>query len=287
MSKRGTRRYCLTLNNPTEAERASLTAINPKVVTRGFVADEVGSKKGVPHFQGFIHLKNAKSMPALKKFLGSNRWHFDKASGTDWENFEYCRKENTPFITWGDEPTEEGDLSAWEQVVEMVKNGFENWEIIERFPGLAVRCQSALDKYRLELDRKDAGWRDLTVTFITGPTECGKTRSVMETYGYSNVYRITDKKHPWDTYAGQDVVIFEEFRSSFDISDMLNWLDGYPVELPARYANKLAKFTKVFILSNESWESQYEGVKERVPETFRAWDRRVHFRQDLHNGNSL
>ncbi len=31
---------------------------------------------------------------------------------------------------------------------------------------------------------------------------------------------------------GQDVIVFEEFRSSLKIQDMLNYLDGYPCELP-------------------------------------------------------
>ena len=56
-------------------------------------------------------------------------------------------------------------------------------------------------------------WRDLEVTYIFGKTGGGKTRSVMDKYGYANCYRVTDYKHPFDTYDGQDVIIFEEFRS--------------------------------------------------------------------------
>ena len=88
----------------------------------------------------------------------------------------------------------------------------------------------------------------------------------MEKYGYQNVYRVTDYDHPFDSYKGQDVIVFEEFRSSLKIQDMLNYLDGYPCELPCRYNNKLACFTKVYIITNISFNQQYikhSGRKQR------------------------
>ena len=105
----------------------------------------------------------------------------------------------------------------------------------------------------------------------------------MEQYGYSNVYRVTDYAHPFDGYKGQDIVVFEEFRSSLAISDMLNYLDGYPVDLPCRYANKVACYTKVFIISNISFEQQYPNVQVDNPETWAAFRRRIKNVQHLTN----
>lgn len=42
-------------------------------------------------------------------------------------------------------------------------------------------------------------WQTLQVTYIFGDSGVGKTRSVMEAYGYDQVYWITDYKHPFDT----------------------------------------------------------------------------------------
>lgn len=69
----------------------------------------------------------------------------------------------------------------------------------------------------------------------------------MEKYGYGNVFRITDYTHPFDNYKNQEVVIFEEFRSSLKIQDMLNYLDDYPCELVARYNNKIACYLTAYI----------------------------------------
>ena len=91
-----------------------------------------------------------------------------------------------------------------------------------------------------------------------------------------NVFRITDYLHPFDLYKGQDVILFDEFRSSLKIQDMLNYLDGYPLELPCRYANKIACYTKVYLISNISLESQYMNIQLDSPETWDAFLRRIH-----------
>ena len=116
----------------------------------------------------------------------------------------------------------------------------------------------------------------LEVTYIHGTTGTGKTRGVMEQYGYANVYRVTDYQHPFDSYGGQDVIVFEEFRSSLKIQDMLNYLDGYPIVLPCRYNNKQACFHKVFIISNWSLTEQFASVQGDYPETWKAFLRRIH-----------
>lgn len=96
----------------------------------------------------------------------------------------------------------------------------------------------------------------------------------MEKYGYENVFRAINYKHPFDGYKGQDVILFDEFRSSLMIDDMLKYLDGYPVMLPCRYSDKVACFTKVYIVSNIPFEKQYPNVQINEPETFAAFKRR-------------
>ena len=116
----------------------------------------------------------------------------------------------------------------------------------------------------------------MSVTYIWGPTGTGKTRYVMEKYGYENVYRVTNYKNPFDGYKAQDVLLFDEFRSNLPISDMLKYLDGYPVDLPCRFSDKHACFTKVYFTTNISLDRQYETVQREERETYRAFVRRIH-----------
>ena len=49
---------------------------------------------------------------------------------------------------------------------------------------------------------------------------------------------------------------------------MLNYLDGYPLELPCRYANKYACYTKVFLISNIPLTDQYSDDRSENTSAF-------------------
>ncbi|MGB8451112.1 MAG: hypothetical protein WCD89_02165 [Anaerocolumna sp.] len=65
-------------------------------------------------------------------------------------------------------------------------------------------------------------------------------------------------------------------QGSLKIQGMLIYLDGYPIELPCRYANKIACFTKVYIITNIPLSNQYEGTQREYAETWGAFLRRIH-----------
>lgn len=98
----------------------------------------------------------------------------------------------------------------------------------------------------------------------------------MEKNGYSGVYRVTDYQHPFDSYQGEEILLLDEYSSNFKIRDLLNYLDGYPLTLPARYSNRVACFTKVYIISNLCLSKQYPDEQYNSPATFAALLRRIH-----------
>ena len=89
------------------------------------------------------------------------------------------------------------------------------------------------------------------------------------------MFRVTDYTHAWDTYEGQDIVVLEEYASSFQIQKLLNYLDGYPLKLEARYSDKTACYTKLYIISNISLEEQYPNVRDEQREVWNAFLRRI------------
>lgn len=88
----------------------------------------------------------------------------------------------------------------------------------------------------------------------------------MEGHGYAEVYRVTDYAHPFDSYAGEEVLLLDEYSSNFKIRDLLNYLDGHPLTLPARYSNRVACCTKIYIISNLCLTKQYPKVQYESPE---------------------
>lgn len=301
--KPSSRKFQLTINNPTEHgythERIrSILAEFPGLLY-WCMCDEVG-EQGTPHTHVYIVSRNSIMFDSLhSKFYGA---HIEQANGSNQENREYVRKEGKwlddakhetnladTFEEWGELPPDRTKQETQaERIVQMIRDGKTNGEILAQCPTVYNKI-AYIEQTRqtlLQEEHKDT-WRDLTVTYLWGDSGAGKTRSVMEHYGYSNVCRVTDYAHPFDGYKGQDVVVFEEFRSSLAISDMLNYLDGYPVDLPCRYANKVACYTKVFIISNISLEQQYPNVQADNPETWAAFRRRIKNVQHMTNNFAL
>lgn len=190
------------------------------------------------------------------------------------------------FYEFGECPDEhQGKSKASEIVVEMIRCGATDEAIVDAVPSTYKDLEHVRQVRSMFRDSEFAKtWRDLTVTYMFGKTGSGKTRFVMEKYGYENVYRVTDYKHPFDTYDGQDVLIFEEFRGSLKHGDMLNYLDGYPLRLPCRYFDRQACYTKVFILTNIPPDDQYLNVDR---ESRLAFFRRIHKVVEFQDGGHI
>ncbi len=297
--KPSSRKYQLTINNPVdhgythEKIRSILSQFSS--LEYWCMCDEVG-EQGTPHTHVYVAFANSVMFDTMhSRFYGV---HIEKANGKHSENRKYIRKEgkwlddtkhetNLPetFEEWGELPPDKSKSETQAaQILQMVKEGKTNMEIIEEFPSVYSKV-TYIEQLRQGLlnDQYKDEWRDLDVTYIWGDTGAGKTRSIMEQYGYSNIYRVTNYAHPFDGYKGQDVILFDEFRSGLPLSDMLVYLDGYPVELPCRYANKQACFTKVYIVSNIPLDKQYPNIQLEEPQSYAAFLRRIHHVQHMEN----
>ncbi len=287
------RKYLLTINNPTDHgfthERIRKILSEFPGLRYWCMCDEIGDQ-GTPHTHVYVVFANSVMFDTMhKRFYGA---HIDRANGSNKENRDYVRKEgkwatdakhetNKPetFEEFGELPPDRSKSETQSDLIlQMVLSGKSNAEILEECPA-AYNKLVYIEQTRqalLEERHKDL-WRQLDVTYLWGEPGSGKTRSVMELYGYSNVFRVTNyDSHPFDGYKGQDVLVFEEFRSGIKIQDMLNYLDGYPIMLPCRYADRVACYTKVFLISNIPLESQYPNVQTDSPETWAAFRRRIH-----------
>lgn len=88
---RKSRKYCFTVNNYTEEDRASILSWM-KEAEYGIVAREVGDKCGTPHLQCFVIFKNARHPLAVRKLPGMARSAIYVCKGNTEQNVKYCRK---------------------------------------------------------------------------------------------------------------------------------------------------------------------------------------------------
>lgn len=284
------RKYQLTFNNPTEHgythEVIKTTLSTFSNCIYWCMCDEIGAEQ-TPHTHLYTAFKNPVEFSTMQqRFFGS---HIENARGRHDENRDYIRKEgkwlNDPkhetnladtFEESGDLPAESSKRESQSaEVVAMIREGASNEEIVNAYPSQYTHLKS-LDAMRqtfLEGQYRKK-FRNLNVYYLWGKTGVGKTRYVMEKYGYEHVYRVTNYAHPFDNYQGESVILFEEFRSDLPTKDMLKYLDGYPLMLPCRYGDKVACFTEVYVISNIPFEEQYPNVQRDEPETWRAFQRR-------------
>ncbi len=245
LNNKQSRKWLVTINNPLEH---GFTHDRIREIMSGVrgdslywcMCDEEGDECETLHTHIFIY----RASPFTAKQIDTlfPKMHRDTSYGTSQNNRAYVLKDGDKFnkqhdgtysyidsrgrshvgVNFSDTfekfgicPIEhQGKSKEAELIVSMVKDGASNREIVDA-------CSSAYEKIEkiertrsMYRDSKFAdSWRDLQVTYIFGKTGSGKTCSVMDTYGYRNCYRVTDYKHPFDTYDGQDVIIFEEFRS--------------------------------------------------------------------------
>ena len=285
------RKYQLTINNPA---MHGLTHDVIKQILEQFpsceywcMCDEIG-EHGTLHTHLYTSFTNAVMFSTMqRRFYGA---HIEIVKGTHRENRDYVRKEgkwldskkaetNLPetFEESGKLPEEpDRRVKQSEAILAMVEAGASDGEIMRAYPSSMNHLKNIEQARQTLLEEKyGVDWRTVEVTYIWGETGVGKTRSVVEKYGYKNVFRVTNCTHPFDGYKGQDVILFDEFRSSLKFSDMLAYIDGHPVMLPCRYADKVACYTKVYIISNIPLEKQYPLVQVEEPAGYAAFRRRI------------
>lgn len=282
-----------TINNPLTYGYSHHTILE-KLIT-GFptlryacMADEIG-EQGTPHTHIYIYFNSRVRFSTLKRRFPEA--HLEPAHGSVDDNIDYIKKrgkwENTEkaetrvegtFEEWGDKPIQKGKYFEYEELYQMIRAGYSNSEILA-YNNDYILDIDRLDKVRTTLlidEFKEKRRLDLKVVYISGATGTGKTRGVLDEHGDSNVYRVSDYQHPFDGYACQTVIAFDEFRNSLKLSDMLNYCDIYPIQLPARYSNKFACYNTVYIISNWRLEEQYQETQKENKESWKAFLRRIH-----------
>ena len=289
------RKWSLVINNPQECglDHSAIVEILRKFSPAYFcMADEIATT-GTYHTHIFLYSPSPIRFSTVKNRFPTA--HIDKTYGSTKENRDYIRKEGKwaetdkaetkvpdTFLEWGDMPAEKEEKAPqMYKLIQEVREGISTANIIEGSPNLAFRVRD-IDTLRQTLlsDRYASENRKIEVWYIFGASGTGKTRGIYERHDAKDICRITNYRNgrgiSFDGYTGQDVLVFEEFHSQIPIEDMLNYLDIYPLSLPARYSDRVACYTRVYITSNLPLEKQYRNVQWDSLETWRAFIRRIH-----------
>lgn len=249
---------------------------------------ERGEKSNYLHWQILLRFRHQKRFKTLKNQLSSAGLataHIEPRRGSVAQAVAYCSKSETriegPYY-FGDSIDVESHRGARTDLQKLRSMVLDDGMSVEQVlladeAGTAARYVSYLRDLVQARDRREtASFRHLEVIYLYGRPGVGKSRWAVETYG-SDAYRVSDYNHPFDSYSGQKILILDEFDGSLPMGLLLNLLDGYRLELPARYANKIARYERVIIISNSPLSSFYTTTVDpsSTPDRLRALYRRI------------
>ncbi|MDE6242310.1 MAG: hypothetical protein K2M08_07835 [Anaeroplasmataceae bacterium] len=244
---------------------------------------EKGLDTGYKHYQLYLENDNPISFSTIKNIFPYA--HIEAREGTKQQAYEYCTKSETHYKgpwEFGERPNFEEESttprSKRERMMQDVLEGKSDKVLMVTYP--TIFSKKLVDEWRsiagINLYQDN---RNVICTYIFGSTGVGKSSYVRRKYSADQIYVVSDyERAPFDNYNGQKVIVFEEYRSNFPLSLFLQYLDIYPLLLPARYSNKQALYDSVYIISNWSLEQQYPNcnMEDRL-----ALYRRIKYRIDI------
>lgn len=272
------RRWCFTINNPTEDDRGKLGMLADDTELRKYLVYQLEEgKEGTEHIQGYVEFQGnrSKGLKWMKKNI-CERAHFETAKGSARQNKKYCTKEEGrlegPF-EFGEMPTK-GERTDIKNLIAKAQEGASFMDLVEEDPVGMARYFKFIDRLKEEVilkgtqerwKRKRAAADEKTKVYVWwGDAGAGKTKHVYEEEDPEDIYvfeHMTGSSRWFDGYKGQSVLLMDEFSGYVTKTGLLQLTDPYPKK-PLSVQNKggftSVYFEKIYILSNKPWDQWYE-----------------------------
>ena len=262
------------------AEKMSRKEIEEALASYTYLGQlEEGEEDGYRHWQLIIDGGQSPiRFSTLKNKLPTA--HLEPRRGPIQQAIDYVTKETTrvaeePRLEHGtirlsDEKGRRKDVEVVREAI--LEKGLSADEVFLQVPE-SNRMTAMVEKLVAARDRsRHTKPRQLEIIWLYGPPGTGKTSLAVE-MGGTSYYRVTDYQNPFDSYCGQETLILDEFDGGMRLSTLLNVLDIWPTTLPARYADRVAAYSQVVLVSNEAPWSFYPW---EAPSRRQALMRRVH-----------
>ena len=294
------RMWQITINNPTSIglDKEKIIEIVNNFGTEYFCYSEEIGAAGTHHCHVFLFRKSAIRFSTIQKRFPTA--HIERVKGSSQENRDYVAKKGKwadtakaetkiegTFCEFGELPTRIETSGNVSEILEAIKAGKDTLTIIEEHPDKMFYVKNIDElRERYKSQKYMCENRNVEVIVLFGDTGTGKTKYIYDNYSAVDICRVTDYgkngNMKFDAYHGQKVLVFEEFHCDIKINNMLNYLDIYPLMLPARYNDRVACFDKVFITTNMNPEDFYLHETKATREAFfRRIDKIICFGKEL------
>lgn len=277
------RRWFITINNPQEYgfTHEKIRSILNKMPSLIYwcMADEIGNEKETYHTHIYLSLKNGMRFSTLQnKFDHKANLQVPEKSSAECRDYIFKQgkwAETEKAMTrvegtqeeYGKAPKDDGNRQRndnekfYGQLYQLFMEGYTDGEIIAQYPNY-IPLISKFSTIRNAIRTKDFACtrRDkVEVVYVFGAYRWNKIKEIRDTYGDQNVYSISDydQQYIFEDYDCQDILILEEFENNIPFKTLMHYLQEYPTKLPSRYTNKVACYTKVYIVSEFPLQYQF------------------------------
>lgn len=265
--------WCFTLNNPVISKEDLAKKLEPfcKYLVIG---DEIG-ENATPHLQGYMELSNRKRMSQVSLLFAPAKPHLEPKSknSTRHQAAVYCKKDGN-FVEVGTAPPAPGirKTKNLELICADIVAGKSLDDAILNREAAFVQNHNGLKKL-VEMQIKPANIRPMEVILLFGKTGAGKTYFCFE--HYPELFKKPIGKALWfDGYKNQKVVLIDEFRGQFPLSDMLQILDKYKTQVEVKGGHTWLT-NEVLLLTTNKHPSLYYGQWSGLEEEKYAFFRRL------------
>jgi len=254
------KRWCFTLNNPDEGEKAALVLFKEWDHAKYGVFQYETGESGTLHAQGYIEFTSNKRLAAVRHLLP--RAHWEIARGSAEENTKYCTKEQgrvgEPYIFGDIKKSGQGSRNDLVTVKSMLDQGASDAAVADVCFGSWVRYHNAFAIYRgLASQKRD--WA-MFVVVVCGPPGSGKSGLARE-IGGPDAYWWPGGGEWFDGYESQRVVVLDEFAGGLSWTLLLRLLDRYPLQVQVKGGFREMVARTIFITSNKRPDDWYDREK--------------------------
>lgn len=221
------------------------------------------------HWQIYAEFANPIRFKAAQTLLGVKNAHCEKRIGTREQARDYCMKLDTRLnasvqpVQWGSWAAGgQGTRTDLSGLLEMIKKGAKNIDIIEANPACYGQYRNTIKDYRFEvLKQQTKEQRKVKVEVHWGNAGVGKTHHALYNRG-EDIFNINFNSTVWwDGYEGEKTLVIDEFYGNIPYHEILQVLQGHQLRLPIKCGHTWANWDTVIITSNEHPYKWYKGVK--------------------------
>lgn len=225
------------------------------------------------HVQAYVEFFEKVRMAVVKQRLEDTTLHCEKRRGTRLQAREYCMKDETrviatQYVCLGLFQTKQGDRTDITQLKDFIETNATEADVAEAFPCAYLKMSTGIRRLINVRRRKLLNvYSKVDVHVLWGDTGAGKTRSVFDEYGPENVfvpvYSASAGKFWFDGYAGQKVLLINEFYGQVRCGYMLELLDDYHKTLEVKGDTCISSWDTVYLSSNchpDEWYTNWTSV---------------------------